>query len=134
MAKTTKSAPTKTIDEYLSDYPEDVRVALEKLRQIIRDLVPEAEEMVNYGIPGFKYHGNLVYFGAYKNHLSFFVGNGSLIKKMGDELKKYETTTSAIHFTIEKPLPLALIKKIVKLRIKENIEIEQKRLAKKKNR
>lgn len=114
--------PIKNIDDYLAYQPEKVREALENLRQIIRDTAPEAEEVISYGIPAFKYHGMLVYFAAYKKHCSLFAGNGALTEQMKEILKSYKTSKGTIQFTVEKPLPDDLVKQIVVTRMKENIE------------
>lgn len=115
-----KSAQTlKDTDSYLALQPEKVRDVLEKLRQTIKSSAPEAEEVISYGMPAFRYHGMLVYFAAFKNHCSFFPG--SIVEKMKNELKNYKTSKGTIQFTAEKPLPTALVKKIVKARVKENL-------------
>jgi uncharacterized protein YdhG (YjbR/CyaY superfamily) len=117
-----ENLPVKTIDEYLSYQPEKVKEVLENLRQIIRDTAPEAEEVISYGIPAFKYQGMLVYFAAYKKHCSLFGGNGSLTEQMQEELKGYKTSKGTIQFTVEKPLPDELVREIVKLRMKQNLD------------
>ncbi|MBS1553039.1 MAG: DUF1801 domain-containing protein [Bacteroidetes bacterium] len=115
-----KSAQTlKDTDSYLALQPEKVREVLEKLRQTIKSSAPEAEEVISYGLPAFRYHGMLVYFAAFKNHCSFFPG--SIVEKMKNELKNYKTSKGTIQFTAEKPLPAALVKKIIKARVKENL-------------
>jgi uncharacterized protein YdhG (YjbR/CyaY superfamily) len=114
--------PIKNIDDYLAYQSEKVRESLENLRQIIRDTAPEAEEVISYGIPAFKYHGMLVYFAAYKKHCSLFGGTGSLTEEMKEELKDYKTSKGTIQFTVEKPLPDELVKHIVKFRMKQNVE------------
>jgi uncharacterized protein YdhG (YjbR/CyaY superfamily) len=121
----------KTIDEYLMPLPEAIQIVLEQLRQKIRDTAPQAEELINYNIPAFKYQGMLVYFAAFKNHCTFFVGNGSLVNAMKAELKDYKTVTSGIHFTVDKPLPDALVEKIVLMRMRQNEEIQRARALKK---
>jgi uncharacterized protein YdhG (YjbR/CyaY superfamily) len=112
----------KNIDEYLLDVPENQRLALEELRQIIRETAPNAEEVISYGMPAFKYHGMLVYFAAFKNHCSLFAANATMIEDLYPELKSYKTSKGTIQFTPEKPLPFALVQKIVLLRMKENEE------------
>ena len=114
--------PVKNIDDYLACQPERERELLEHLRQIIRDTAPEAEEVISYGIPAFKYQGMLVYFAAYKNHCSLFAGNGALTEQMKEVLKTYKTSKGTIQFTLEKPLPDDLVKQIVITRMKENVE------------
>ena len=122
--------PVKNIDDYLVYQPEKVREALEHLRQIIRDTAPEAEEVISYGIPAFKYHGMLVFFAAYKKHCSLFAGNGGLTEQMKEALKSYKTSKGTIQFTIEKPLTDDLVKQIVTTRMKENVEKMKRKKAK----
>jgi len=121
MKKAKISLPT-TIDEYLDELPINVRTSLEKLRVTIKSVAPKAEEVISYQIPAFNYHGILVYFAAFKNHCSFFPANSTLIAKMKEELKPYKNAKGTIQFTVDKPLPTALVKKIVKARMKENEE------------
>jgi uncharacterized protein YdhG (YjbR/CyaY superfamily) len=122
--------PIKTIDEYLAFQPEKVMGALENLRQIIRETAPEAEEVISYGIPAYKYHGMLVYFAAYKKHCSLFAGNGALTEQMQEQLKAYKTSKGTIQFTVEKPLPDDLVREIVKIRMKQNEEKMKNKKAK----
>jgi uncharacterized protein YdhG (YjbR/CyaY superfamily) len=119
----------KTIDEYMSYLPENKLLALEHIREMVRTLVPQVEEVISYQIPIFKYHGHLVGFAAFKNHCSFFTCNGSTLERFKDELHGYDYVKSGIHFTPEKPLPDDLLKRIILCRIQEN---EEKALAKKK--
>lgn len=116
----------KNIDEYLLTLPDEVRITLEKLRQTIRQAAPDAEEVISYQMPAFKYHGMLVYFAAFKNHCSFFPGNAGLLETMKDELKDFKTSKGTLQFTVEKPLPVPLVKKIVKARVKENLTHQKK--------
>ena len=118
-------AAAKNIDVYLDELPDkNVRTMLENLRQTIKSVAPKAEEVISYAMPAFKYHGMLVYFAAFKNHCSLFPANSSLIAKMEKELKPYRTAKGTIQFTVDRPLPAALVKKIVKARMQENIERE----------
>lgn len=112
----------KNIDEYLTLQPEKIRETLENLRQIIRETAPEAEEMISYGIPAYKYHGMLVFFAGYKKHCSLFAGNGALTEQMKDQLKEHKTSKGTIQLTVEKPLPDELVRYIVKFRMRENVE------------
>jgi uncharacterized protein YdhG (YjbR/CyaY superfamily) len=114
-------SPVKDIDAYINLQPEDVRPALEKLRQTIKTAAPDAEEVISYRMPAFKYHGMLAGFAAAKNHYGFYPWNGRTVLEFKDELAGYETSKGAIRFPKDKPLPIALIKKIVKARMKENI-------------
>ncbi len=114
-----KSQLPKTVDEYMERLPEDVRIVLSKLRATIKSTAPEAEELISYGMPGYKYYGMLVYFSAFKNHCSFFPGSAQIVKE-SEELKSFKTSKGTIQFSVAKPLPVALIKKIVKARMKAN--------------
>ena len=119
-----------SVDEYLSQLPDDVRKVLEQLRATIRAVAPQAEEVISYGMPGYKYHGMLVYFSAFKNHCSFFPGT-AMLNKLDQEVKAFKTSTGTLQFTVEKPLPTSLVKKIVKMRMKENEEKQKAGLLKK---
>ena len=121
----------KNIDDYISAFPENVQVALEELRQIIREAAPEAEEAISYMMPTFKYHGNLVHFAGFKNHCTFFVGSGSFLPRFQEQLKEYKQAKSGIHFTPEKPIPKELIQKMVWERMMENEAIAAKKAKKK---
>ncbi len=114
------------VDKYLARVPKQARASLVKLRKIIKATVPDAEEQVSYQIPAYKYKGMLVGFASFKNHNSFMTMSPPLMKKMKDELNKYSTTTGTIHFPFDKPLPIKLIKKIVKARMKENEDKRKK--------
>ena len=116
-----------TVEEYLDDAEPDKLAALAKLRKTILTVIPKAEEYISYGMPTFKYHGPLVSYAAFKNHCSLFPWNATLIKKFAAELKDYKTSKGTIQFTVEKPLPIPLVKKLIKERVKEN---EEKLLAK----
>jgi uncharacterized protein YdhG (YjbR/CyaY superfamily) len=122
-------APKNDIDIYLSKQPKEIQLALDRVRQTVMAVVPDAEQTINYGMPMIRYQGKmLIGFDVFKNHCSLFPCSGSAVSYFEEELKKFETTKGSIHFTINKPLPLALIKKITKYRIQEN---ELKALAKK---
>ncbi|HEX9652389.1 MAG TPA: DUF1801 domain-containing protein [bacterium] len=112
----------RSVDDYLSALPEAVRTTLEKVRQSIKAAAPKAEELISYRIPTYKYLGPLVHFAAFESHCSLIVVNKSIMKIFKKELLSYETSGMTIHFTPDKPLPATLVKKIVKLRIKENEE------------
>jgi uncharacterized protein YdhG (YjbR/CyaY superfamily) len=120
----------KNIDEYLAAVPPTARAALEKLRKTIRAAAPKATEVISYQIPIFKYLGPLVGFAAFKNHCSFFVMGTSVMRAHKHELEPYPTATATILFPAEKPLPVALVKKLVRARIKEN---EARRKKKQRN-
>lgn len=122
-------APVRTIDEYLATVSETDRIALEKLRQVIRSAAPKAEEIITYQIPAFRDDYLLVGFAAFKKHLGFYLMSKSVMKDFKEELKAYETAAGTIRFTADKPLPVTLVKKLVKARILEN---KERKLAQKK--
>jgi uncharacterized protein YdhG (YjbR/CyaY superfamily) len=114
----TKTAAT--VDDYLAEVSPEARATLEKLRQTIKAVVPGAVEVISYQVPTFKLNGRmLVSYAAFKNHCSFFPG-AAPIKAHEDELKSYQTSKGTIRFATGKPLPAALVKKLVKTRIKAN--------------
>ena len=110
-----------SVDQYLAGVPEPARATLEKLRVLIRSLVPaEATEAIGYGMPTFRYKGALVGYAAFAKHCSLFPMNGTLIEEFKDQLAGYRTSKGAIQFPPDRPLPAALVKKIVKARLAEN--------------
>ena len=117
----------KNIDEYLARVPEPARTTLKKVRAVIRSAVPpEATETISYRIPTFKYKGSLVAFAAFSNHCSLFPMSGSVIEGFKKELKDFHTSKGTIQFPVDKPLPAALVKKLVKARVAQN-ENKQRR-------
>jgi len=116
----------KTIDEYINTFPEDVRNILNELRQTIKEAAPEAEETINYQIPTFTLHGNLVHFAAFKNHIGFYPTPTGM-EAFKKELSPYKGAKGSVQFPIEHPLPLPLIRRIVEYRVKENLERKQKK-------
>ncbi len=116
---TTKSAPAKNVDEYLAGVPKEARATLEKLRKTIKAAAPMASEVISYQMPMYKHHGMLVGFAAFKDHCSLFPG-AAVINAHKEELKCYDTSKGTIRFPASKPLPAALVKKLVKSRIQEN--------------
>ena len=113
-------ARPKTIDEFLAALSEDKRAALEKLRKTIRAAAPEAEECISYQIPAFRLDGMLVGFGATAKHCAFYLMSSTTVETHKDELKGYDTSKGTIRFRADKPLPAALVRKLVKARIAEN--------------
>ena len=109
-----------TIDEYLANLPEDQRAALEKLRKTIRAAAPQAEECISYQIPSFRQDGMLVGFGAAARHCAFYLLNASTVADFAEELVDYDTSKGTIRFPAAKPLPVALVRKLVKARLVEN--------------
>lgn len=126
-----RTPPAKNVDAYLKRYSPEISAALQRVRQAIRKAAPKAEEVISYHIPIYKQNGPVVCFAGYENHCSFYVINKKIITDFADELKEFKTSGTTIHFSPEKPLPVSLIQKIVKRRIKENEEIiSLKKLAK----
>jgi uncharacterized protein YdhG (YjbR/CyaY superfamily) len=118
---TGKRTTPASVEDYLASIPENARSALENLRKIIKKRVPEAVETISYQIPTFKYNGRmLVAYSAHKNHCSLHLMSKSLMSVHKEELKSYDTTTASIHFTLDHPLPTALVNKLIKARINEN--------------
>jgi uncharacterized protein YdhG (YjbR/CyaY superfamily) len=110
------SAP-KDVDEYIAAVPEPARSTLNKMRATIRSVVPrEATEVISYRMPAFKHNQVLVWFAAFSNHCSLFP-TGAVIEKFKNKLKRIPTSKGTIQFPMDKPLPTALIKKIVKARV-----------------
>ncbi len=116
-----KEVVANTVDEYMLQFPENVKEALEKLRKTIKAAAPKAEEIISYAMPAYKYHGVLVYFAGYKNHIGFY-GTPSGHQAFEKELSIYKSGKGSVQFPIDKPLPLSLISKIVKYRVAENLE------------
>jgi uncharacterized protein YdhG (YjbR/CyaY superfamily) len=110
----------ETIDEYLDALDDEQRVVLQKLRETIRGAAPRAEECISYGIPTFRQNGALVGFGAAANHCSFYPMSGSTVAEFKADLKGFDTSKATIRFAPDKPLPAALVRKVVKARVKEN--------------
>ena len=111
----------KTIDDYLANVKPDHRDALQKLRQTIQTAVPSAEECISYGIPAFRFNRRLlVFFGAWSNHCAFYPGSSATLKKFRNELRNFQTSKGTLRFSPDKPMPVALVKKLLKARIAEN--------------
>ena len=114
-------ARPKIIEEYLAALSDDKRAALEQLRKTIKALAPKAEECISYGLAAFRLNGRpLVAFGATANHCAFYPMSSSTVEVHKDELKDYNTSKGTIRFQVDKPLPVALVRKLVKARIAEN--------------
>ena len=110
----------KTIDEYLARIEPDQRAALEALRRVIRKAAPKAEEVITYGIPAFKQTGFLLGFAASAKHCSLHPMNNHTVADFAADLAGYSMSTGTVRFTPDKPLPVAVVTKIVKARIAEN--------------
>lgn len=119
-ASSKKNAPAKDVDAYLASAPEELRPVLENLRKAIKTATPKAEEVISYQIPTYKYHGPLVHFMAREKYGSLITVSKTVLEKFKDELADFDTSGTTIHFSPEKPLPVTLVKKIVKVRVVEN--------------
>ena len=122
---------SNAIDKYIAIFPQDVQAILEKIRATIQKAAPDAEETINYGVPTFTLKGNLVHFAGFKSHIGFYP-TPSGIEKFKKELSIYEGAKGSVQFPLDKPIPYALIEKIVKFRVKENLEKAAAKLNKKK--
>jgi uncharacterized protein YdhG (YjbR/CyaY superfamily) len=118
MLEAGKSSPT-TIDEYITQFPEDVQQLLVKVREVIRASAPGAVEKISYQIPAFYLNGPLVWFAGYKHHIGFYP-KGSGIEAFKEELCAYKSAKGSVQFPLEKPIPYELISKIVRFRAAEN--------------
>lgn len=120
-ASATNSSGAADVEKYLAKVPQPARTTLQKIRAVIRSAAPpEATEAISYGIPAFHYHGMLVAYAAFANHCSFFPASGELLKEFADELRDYPCSKGTIRFALDKPLPSALVKKLVKARVAKN--------------
>lgn len=115
-----QKAEIKTINQYIKLFPKDTQEILNELYLAIKKSAPEAEEKISYQMPTFYLQGNLVHFAAYKNHIGFYP-TPSGIKVFKKELARYKSSRGAVQFPLDEELPLTLIKKIVKYRVKENL-------------
>lgn len=116
----TMTTPSKEVDQFLADLPEEVRSSLEQLRRKIQAAAPDATEKISYGVPSFNYQGRpLVSFGAGKNHLAFYVQSPAVMEAHADELEGYDTSKGTVRFTVDRPLPEALVEKLVEARMQE---------------
>ena len=116
--ETKKPTPT-TVDDYIAQYPEDLQQKLNRIRVVIKETAPEAEEKISYGMPGFFLNGGLVWFGLYKRHIGFYPLTTGMEAAI-EGLSAYKGTKRSVHFPLNQPLPYELIVKIVKYRVQEN--------------
>lgn len=121
----------KSIDEYILQFPLEVQDKLNSLRKVIKESAPDAVEKISYNMPAFNFHGNLVYFAAFKKHIGFYPTSSGIFA-FEHELSEYKSSKGAVQFPIEKPLPYELIRKMVKFRVAENIKKAEEKLKNKK--
>jgi uncharacterized protein YdhG (YjbR/CyaY superfamily) len=115
------AAKPKNINEYITTFPLQTRKLLREMKATIKKAAPKAEEVISYGMPAFKFHGLLVWFAAYTRHIGFYP-RVSAIQAFKKDIAKYKNAKGSVQFPLHKPLPLALIKKMVQYRVKENLD------------
>jgi|SRR5437588_11544037 len=116
--------PAQTVDEYLRALEEPEHSILEALRRTIVEVVPEAEEVISYGVPAFRVRGTTIAgFAAFKAHLSYLPFSGSVLEQLADELAGYTMTKSSLHFPVDRPLPTELVRKLIEVRL---VEVDQR--------
>jgi len=125
MANSRKTATN--FDDYLQRFSKDVQHRLQKIRLTVKKAAPQAKEKISYGIPAFTLNGMLVWFAAFKNHIGFYPRT-SAIATFKKELSAYKGAKGSVQFPFDKPLPLPLIRRIVKFRVKENLSKAKKKL------
>ena len=116
-----KAKKAKDIDDYITDYPVDVQLLLQKVRTAIKKAAPKAEEAIKYQMPTFVLNGNLIYFAGYKNHIGLYPGSKP-IEEFKGELSRYEISKGTVRFPLDKPIPVGLISRITKFCVKRNVE------------
>lgn len=116
-----KTISVNSIDEYIGSHPANIQKLLKQIRSTIKKAAPGSEEAIKYGIPTFVLNGNLVHFAGYKNHIGFYPAPVG-IEAFKDETAKYEAGKGTLQFSLDQPLPLDLISRIVKFRVTQNLE------------
>jgi uncharacterized protein YdhG (YjbR/CyaY superfamily) len=129
---TPEKTSIENVDQYISTFPQSTQALLQQMRATIREAAPQAEEVISYQMPAFRFHGVLVYFAGYKNHIGFYP-TPSGIQKFKQELSVFKNSKGAVQFPLSKPLPIELIKRIVSFRVQENLEKVRLKSAKKKS-
>jgi uncharacterized protein YdhG (YjbR/CyaY superfamily) len=114
-----------SIDEYISAFPEDIQQKLQEMRRTIHECAPEATEAISYSMPTFKLNGNLVHFAAFQHHIGFFPA-ASGVEEFAKQLSGYKHSKGAIQFPLDQPLPLDLVREIVRFRVQENLAKKKK--------
>lgn len=116
----------KDFDDYLHRFPKEVQLCLQKMRSTVKKAAPQAREKISYGIPSFTLNGMLVWFAAFKSHIGFYPRT-SATAAFKKELSAYQSAKGSVRFPFDKPLPLALISRMVKFRVKENLSKAKKK-------
>ncbi len=110
-----------TVDEYIAQYPVDVQVIMQKIRAVIKESAPQAQERISYAMPGFYQNGMLVWFGGHKDFIGFYP-TGEGVEAFKDQLSGFTITKGAVHFPLDKPIPYDLVRKMVKYRVEANLK------------
>lgn len=113
-----KKSPV-TVEAYIQEFPEEVQEIMQKIRAIVKEEAPDAQEKISYGMPTFSYKGALVHFAAYKKHIGFYP-TPSGITRFEEQIKSYKHAKGSVQFPLSKPIPYDLIRQIVKARVTEN--------------
>jgi uncharacterized protein YdhG (YjbR/CyaY superfamily) len=121
-----KTDNPKTIDDFVLQYPKETQTLLQKVRETIKAVAPEATETISYGIPTFQFHGNLVHFSGYAHHIGFYPG-ASGIREFANDLSIYKTSKGTVQFPLDKPIPFDLIRRITEFRLAENLNKVKKK-------
>ncbi|MBN2046734.1 MAG: DUF1801 domain-containing protein [Anaerolineaceae bacterium] len=116
-----KNKIPKDVDEYIAGFPEEIQVILEKIRTVIREAVPEAEEKISYRMPTYAWKGNLVHFAAHSKHIGFYPAPSG-IRRFEDEISSYRYSKGAVQFPLDQPIPYDLIRRITVFRAEENLQ------------
>lgn len=121
-----KNSTFSNIDQYISEFPEDVQNRLQQIRATIQKSAPDAVEAISYQMPTFKLNGNLVHFAAFSKHIGFYPAPQG-IEQFKEELSQYKGAKGSVQFPLDQPLPLDLIEKIVKYRVLKTLEIKNEK-------
>jgi uncharacterized protein YdhG (YjbR/CyaY superfamily) len=121
----TSNRKVKDIDEYIRSFPPAIQKILEQLRTIIHKNAPDAEEAISYGMPTFKFNGNLVHFAAFEHHIGFYPTPSGL-EAFEKELAPYKHAKGSVQFPLDEPIPYDLVKRIVQFRVRENLKSGKK--------
>ena len=121
----------QNVDAYINGFDEKIQTKLREMRDIILDAVPQAEEVISYGMPTYKYHGILVHFAGWQHHIGFYPTPSAIIA-FKDRLQTYETSKGTVKFPVDQELPVKLIKEMIAFRVKENLVKEKERKEKRK--
>jgi len=120
----------KTVDEYISSLPANKKKLLKELRKTVKTAAPEAEEVISYNMPALKLHGMMLYYAAWQEHIGFYGASSSILDVFKKELTSYKQSKATIQFSLNEPLPLSLITKMVHYRVKENLQKAEARKKK----